>query len=146
MREAFVIDPIPTTTPIEQWKPVLGYEQYEASTFGQVRLVDSGLVLTPHRHMSRSEKVYLRVNLKRYGKKKAFVHTLVALAFLGPRPEPHPEEGSYQVCHKNDNGLDNRLDNLKWGTMIENQRAKRCYREAHAVPLLERGDSWEEPT
>jgi len=44
---------------------------------------------------------------------KKFVHHLVLLAFSGPR------EG--RVCrHLNGNSTDNRIENLKWGTMQQN--------------------------
>lgn len=94
--------------------------------------------------MSRSEKIYLRLNLKAYGKKKLFLHVAIALAFYGPQPAEDPIEGKYQVCHLDDDGLNNKLENLKWGTNLQNQRAKRIYREAHAVPLLEEQEAWKD--
>lgn len=64
---------------------------------------------------SRSKKKYLNCVLKDNGKEKEiFIHCLVLLAFVGPRPE------GYVTCHENDDGLDNRLDNLRWGTHTEN--------------------------
>jgi len=49
------------------------------------------------------------------GGKYEFVHRLVLLAFKGPCPRGR------EACHKNGNGLDNRIKNLKWGTRSENR-------------------------
>lgn len=46
---------------------------------------------------------------------KRTVHSLVALAFIGPRPH------GYEVCHNNGNPLDNRVDNLRYGTSADNK-------------------------
>jgi hypothetical protein len=46
------------------------------------------------------------------------VHVLVAEAFHGPKPGPE-----YVVMHLNHNRLDNRAENLQWGTWSENSRA-----------------------
>lgn len=59
------------------------------------------------------------VNLSRYqngkySKKKIPVHKLVALAYI-PNPENKP-----CVCHKDNNPLNNHVDNLYWGTQAEN--------------------------
>lgn len=65
----------------------------------------------------RSDTIYQVVTL--YGrdgsKKSVQVHTLVLTAFKGPG---RPGE---QCRHHDGNGLNNRLDNLFWGTSGENQ-------------------------
>ena len=43
------------------------------------------------------------------------VHRLVCEAFHGPPPAPNSV-----VIHLNENGLDNRAENLQWGTQKEN--------------------------
>jgi hypothetical protein len=48
-------------------------------------------------------------------RKREYRHTMVALAFFGPRPE-----GQY-VLHKNDIKTDNGVENLRYGTPKENQ-------------------------
>jgi hypothetical protein len=57
----------------------------------------------------------LRVNLTSNGKSKGFfVHSLVLLVFVGPRPKG-------AVCRHGPKGLyDNSVENLKWGTQKEN--------------------------
>ena len=51
----------------------------------------------------------------RINKKPQKVHRLVALAWL-----PNPENKPF-VCHKDNNRLNNHVDNLYWGTIKENQ-------------------------
>ncbi len=57
-----------------------------------------------HRYMATT---YRRKNYK--------VHTLVCEAFHGPKPTPDSV-----VIHINEDGTDNRPENLKWGTQKEN--------------------------
>jgi len=108
----------------EIWKPVPGYEgSYEASDQGQVRSLDrhclgkdgrsefhGGKVLKPW-----SARGYLWYSL-RDGKvkKNRAGHTLVAAAFLGPRPEKH------DVMHLDGDRKNNALTNLRYGTRKEN--------------------------
>ena len=72
------------------------------------------------------------VNLSRYqdgkySKKRIPIHRLVALAYI-PNPENKP-----CVCHKDNNPLNNHVDNLYWGTQAENMSQmrldKRDYRK-----------------
>lgn len=60
-------------------------------------------------------RCYPAVNLCRDGKMKTIlVHHLVLEAFVGPRPP------GGLGCHKDDNPLNNSVDNLKWGTRQSN--------------------------
>ena len=60
---------------------------------------------------------YLRVHLIRAGKTRSvFVHALVLLAFVGPRPL------GYDIDHVNGVRSDNRLANLEYVTTSENVR------------------------
>jgi hypothetical protein len=49
-----------------------------------------------------------------YNRRQYTVHSLVLETYVGPRPR-----GAYG-CHKNDNKLDNSLENLYWGTPRQN--------------------------
>ena len=61
---------------------------------------------------------YPLVRLCRSGVRKTYaIHVLVAQAFHGPPPFP----GAY-VLHRNDNGWDNRAENLYWGSASDNAR------------------------
>lgn len=108
-------------TPNEEWRPVVGREgAYEVSSLGRVRSLDRW-VERSHGHGMRIKgrvlrKVlsdgYYRVGLgqQTYGR----IHTLVAEAFLGPRPD------RADVRHLNGDPLDNRATNLAYGTRTEN--------------------------
>ncbi len=55
---------------------------------------------------------YLRVEV---GGRRVPVHTLIALAFHGPRPSP-----KHLILHGDDDASNNHADNLRYGTSIEN--------------------------
>ena len=101
----------------EIWLPVVGYEGlYEISNMGRVK--------TLNYKRSGKEKImrqtfngngYLRVGLFKDGKRKKFrTHKLVAIAFI-----PNVENKT-EIDHKNTIRYDNRVENLRWSTRIEN--------------------------
>ncbi|QLF83603.1 HNH endonuclease [Gordonia phage RedWattleHog] len=108
----------------ETWLPVVGYEgRYEVSSVGRVRSLDhvvmrsngrplhrKGQMLTATLH--RAKGGYLRVTID--GKPRS-VHVLMAEAFCGPRPSP-----AHEARHLNDSALDNRIENIAWGTRSDN--------------------------
>lgn len=111
----------------EIWKPIAGYEgRYEVSDAGGVRSLDrissgnhrapqrriSGKVLSP----SRNNLGYLLVGLcdGAGAVKKAYLHHLVAVAFIGPRPD------GLDVLHRDDDKGNCRRENLRYGTPTEN--------------------------
>jgi hypothetical protein len=108
------------------WKPIPDYPGYKISDEGQIhslrRKGTDGRILKPEVVKARGGKLYLRVRL---GNKNVFkklrVHRLVLLTFVGP-----PPNSDDHACHKNDDGFDNRMINLCWGTHKENQKMKRC--------------------
>ena len=104
---------------MSEWKPVKDYEGiYEVSNDGQVRSLDrtdcagrslKGKILTGMNHSLG----YHTVKLARDGSYKvAYVHRLVAQAFLG--------DSDLQVDHINGDKRDNRVENLEWVTHSEN--------------------------
>jgi len=113
--------------PGEVWRPVVGYDGlYEVSDMGRVRTL-------PHTRRSRSGRtaqVRLRlirpvklppphnhwtITLSRDGKRTSYpLHTLVLTAFSGPAPS------GMQCRHMDGDPDNNRLDNLQWGTPLEN--------------------------
>lgn len=108
-----------------EWRPVVGFEvYYEVSSLGQVRSVtrtitkSNGVTQTYKgrgRVLHAGTGGYLGATLVRYGKRHPFmVHTLVAEAFHGPRPE------GLWIRHFNGVQEDNRAENLAYGTASEN--------------------------
>lgn len=95
----------------EIWKPIPGYEGlYEVSNKGNVRSLNymhTGKWKTIK--LIKHKNGYLMVCLCKDGKiKQASVHRLVASAFI-PNPDNLP-----QVNHKDENKLNNSVDNLEW--------------------------------
>lgn len=116
----------------EIWKSITDYDGfYEVSNFGNVRSLDrwvwfqrpdcpykrmvKGKVLRPHK-VKNNYMVQLSNEMKIY--KWFSISRLVALEFI-PNPNNYPN-----VNHKDGNSLNNKLDNLGWGTELESQRVK----------------------
>ena len=97
----------------EEWRPVTVEpfcDYYEVSNLGRVRRSKRGLstnvgfVLTPYCYEN-----YHFVHLYAEGKRQRHrIHTLVALAFLGPRPPKH------EVDHVDHDPGNNNVQNLRW--------------------------------
>lgn len=103
----------------EIWKPIKHpymRDQYEISSFGRVRNINTNHILGTF--TSNSGYLRIAVNDPRYSYKKNInlsVHRLVAETFI-PNPENKPI-----VNHINGNKLDNRVINLEWVTYSENR-------------------------
>ena len=122
------------STESEIWKPVVGWEDvYSVSNFGRVRSEERrdrlGRLVRQKFLRLIDDGRYFGVKLCNDGEVTSVrVHTLVATAFKGPRPTP-----KHEVLHDNDDGHDNREDNIRWGTSKQNsddqQRNKGFQRE-----------------
>ena len=114
----------------EHWLPIPGYEGlYEVSDQGRVKSLDRmrpfqdgyrpirGRVLKPWQPKAGSRLGYWSVLLSRDGAvKHRAIHSLVAEAFIGPRPE------GMHVCHDDGDLHNNRVENLRYDTPSENSR------------------------
>jgi hypothetical protein len=92
---------------MEEWRAVPGVEQYLVSSEGRVaRLMKT----------DPPSSRYVRINVRdAVGRLKAHLaHVWVLEAFVGPRPP------GALARHLNDVKDDNRLENLEWGTPVQN--------------------------
>lgn len=110
----------------EIWKDIPGYDGYQASSLGRIRSktrrtkrsgTDSywtyqGKIISPSHNRAGYLGVVLRISNKTISKN---VHVLVAITFLGPRPE------GCEVDHINRIKDDNRVENLRWLSAYENK-------------------------
>lgn len=111
----------------EEWRTIPGTGHYSVSNIGRLRsdpheifnkgncamMKVKGKILK----LRKDKKGYLVTTGYINGKfKNIFAHSAVLLAFVGPRPK------GMEVRHLNSNPLDNRLENLSYGTKSENMR------------------------
>lgn len=94
----------------EVWKSVDGYENYEVSSFGNVKNKKTSRILKAYNRGG-----YYCVGLSKNSNLLTFnVHRLVAKAFIANI------DNKAHVNHKDKNGLNNNLSNLEWNTPKEN--------------------------
>jgi hypothetical protein len=99
---------------VEEWLPVVDYENYyEVSSYGRVRNA------VTQKHVGSLDKYgYMKVTLRTPGSKRDYrIHRLVLEAFHG-KPDVSRQLG----LHRDGNKLNNREDNLYWGTQQENMQ------------------------
>lgn len=94
----------------ETWKPVPSHPEFLASTYGRTARIAQ--IVLPGSHG------YKAITMTAPGKKPrvCLVHRMIAEAFHGPCPSEN-----HEVRHLNGDRLDNRPENLCWGTRSENQ-------------------------
>lgn len=88
---------------------------YGISTDGEVVNIKTGRLLKQHKAGGKPGQggVYFAVSLSG---KTYYVHHLILETYVGPRPP------KVEARHLNDKKLDNRLENLCWGTQSENNK------------------------
>ena len=95
----------------EEWKTITDFNKYEISNLGKVRVKETKYIMKPF----INEAGYLRVSISNdiIKRKKFYIQRLVAIEFL-----PNLENKD-TVNHINNIRTDNRLCNLEWSTMSE---------------------------
>lgn len=97
----------------ELWKQITEFDDYEISSFGNIRATKRGKTFPMKQRFLFG---YCYITLAQQGRKRQFrVHRLVATAFIGPCPD------GLQCAHLDGIKTNNRADNLKWTTCLENQ-------------------------
>lgn len=109
---------------VEIWKDVKGWEGfYQISNFGRIKSLSrtrphmGGMYVIPEKiiKLNKGHKPK-HTTLYNNGKiRTVTIHRLVMETFVGPCPE-HME-----CCHDDGNVSNNRLDNLRWDTAVNNQ-------------------------
>ena len=109
---------------LEEWRDIPGFEgHYKVSNRGQVKTIGGIRKDKIGRNYTVKERIktiywpsngYGQVSLGRTGRYN--VHVLVAMAFLGHKPNGH----KVVVDHINNNPSDNRLENLQLITQSDN--------------------------
>lgn len=105
-----------------EWKKVSDFEDYEVSSDGRVRRATKGQGTVQWQEIKRHTQTsngYPNVRLRKNGKTHTVsVHTLVASAFLGPRPD------GLQIRHLDGDRMNASSVNLCYGTAHENAADK----------------------
>ena len=104
-----------------EWRPVLGFETlYEVSNTGLVRSLPRNTTSGKILGQRLINVGYYVVRFSENGRPiNKFVHTLVAEAFIGPRPE------GLVIDHIDGNPKNNHVSNLEYVTQKENMRRAR---------------------
>lgn len=148
----------------ERWRVIEGFPNYEVSNLGNVRSWahkgrgrGKGRTKKPRlltATLRKGSTDYLTVTLySEEGRSVSLVHQLVTKTFHGPRPE------GKVVRHLNGDPLDNRAENLAWGTPKENSadryvhgtanffggRLPKVLTDEEAVSIWLRGQEGERP-
>lgn len=103
--------------------PVDGLDIRKTPEFPSLRVCSDGRImgptgtwLKPRTERSGYQVVGITRNARAYPIR---VHVVVCTAFHGPRPTP-----DYEVAHGNGDKSDNRAENLRWATHLENEGDK----------------------
>jgi hypothetical protein len=122
---------------VEEWRAIPGYEGfYEVSNLGRVKSLPRVVETKNNRSQSvrggilkltKGQYGYLQISVRIASTcRTRNVHVLVALAFMGPRPE------GLIVLHGENGRLDNSVGNLSYGTYKQNNVQDR-HRDGTAV-------------
>lgn len=109
---------------MEIWKDIDGFDNYEVSTFGNVRNKKTGYLYSRNINGYGYSFVNIKINNKQCN---WLIHRLVAKAFI-PNPDNKPE-----VDHKDSDKTNNNLNNLRWATRQENEYNKQQTRNAKYI-------------
>jgi len=104
-----------TDTVYTMWKSISELDgRYDISDCGEIRNNKTSKILC--KKLDRDG--YYQIGLRKLGDRKKiwfYIHRLVALYFLGP-----PDNENNQVDHIDNNKTNNKVENLRWVTQLDN--------------------------
>lgn len=110
---------------MEIWKDCLDLPFYQVSNMGNVRSLDRFIYSKDGKKKKHKGRVLKLANLNGYltfgtssPRKINLVHREVLKSFIGPQPK------GMQACHENGIRSDNRIENLRWDTPLNNTHDK----------------------
>ena len=112
----------------EEWRIIEAFPDYSVSSLGRVRRIRADernhkVSGEPLKASLDSSRKYLSVSLCRDSKAKSVrVNRIVCEAFHGAPPSP-----AHHAAHNDGDALNNRADNLRWATGVENETDKRSH-------------------
>lgn len=111
----------------EIWKTIEDFPNYDVSSFGNIRNNTSNYIMK----LQKNYAGYIKISLVNENKKSnnCSVHRLVAKAFIN-NPENKPT-----VNHINDNPSNNKVTNLEWATMSEQNCHKSLEKRKLSKPI-----------
>lgn len=118
---------------MEQWKPVVGYEEkYAVSNLGNVMNIQTYKLVRPR----KTKRGYMHINLC---SKTHQLHRVVAMSWL-PNPDNKPH-----VDHIDGDTTNNRVSNLEWVTPSENsmRRERRSWSTSARKVKCSNGKTYE---
>src|SRR5574344_1980826 len=127
---------------MEEWKEIKGFKDYKISNNGNVFSKLKNRNITPYINESGYYRIRLSLNGKIHHKT---IHRLVALAFI------ENKNNLPEVNHKDENKLNNNVENLEWctkrynilyGTALERTHKANlnCKTTSKSVLCVEKGD------
>lgn len=119
---------------VEEWRTIEEFPMYEVSSWGNIRNKKTPNKLHSLNKSSKKRNYYSVMFSVNNRQTRRNVHRLVAKAFI-PNPDNLPE-----VNHKDENGLNNKVDNLEWCDRHHNltwgTRTQR-FIDAKSIPILQ---------
>lgn len=105
---------------MEEWRKIKDYENYSVSSFGNVRNDKTERI----RKTPLNSSGYKTITLSKKYTKAFLVHRLVGEHFL----EPVEDLFKNEIDHIDGDILNNKVDNLRWISKIDNNRHKKKYK------------------